>query len=450
MARTQDAGGADLEGGFLPPQLYLPVLILLGYLAFLVTGFDRGLGTARALPLYIFFSLTLLVFQAAISRTRSWWRLAYIVLTSGYSIVYAGERVFDSAGNFTRSPYTYIVINILLVIVFLVDNVSRLESKEGGQGAWREMLPAGTRVYATLATIFAGFAVLFYVSALILDFLGPQNLLRALGLQLGPRYAPIDLNAALGLHLQAPLNLLGTFDIFLAFIATAITLLLFVILGALIVPQVSASSPTARDEARLEARGYGASLATIGRAALAQVSLSLRLVLGPLVWLVPAFSIAAFVQQIAAYLGFAATFPGATLVDLFNPLSKAGLESAGAGITAIGQGLLAILFVILSVVLVEQNIAVIQRAVRIFLETGRFLLLTWAFLLYSLAAINAALVLIGKPPQPEPFQVGAPGLIALLGGLAVALYASASHRATPPSDGARVPVANSASTPRQP
>ncbi|MBF6592297.1 MAG: hypothetical protein IVW57_17430 [Ktedonobacterales bacterium] len=83
--------------------------------------------------------------------------------------------------------------------------------------------------------------------------------------------------------------------------------------------------------------------------------------------------------------------------------------------------------VIAAVVIVEQNGQIIHRAVRIIGETGRVIALTWAFFLYSLAMLNAVVVL-GGFTKVEPFQVGAPGLLALLIGAAFAILAPARPR----------------------
>ncbi|MBF6590074.1 MAG: hypothetical protein IVW57_06010, partial [Ktedonobacterales bacterium] len=329
MATSAEGGGLI---GSIPVRMYLPVLVLLGYVAFLITGFGTRLGAIRPVPLYIFLGLLLLTLQMAISENRSLARAVYVLVTSGFALIYAGERAFNtSTQNFTRSPYTYIIINALLLAVFFFDAIDRRRAHPSGLDAAvtahgtdggldaADRQPVSQLSYGAWATDFAGLAIIFYVAALLLDLLGPQNLLQRLGIpRIGSAYVSVDLNAALHLGLNAPINHLENLDLVVALFATAISLLLLVIIGALVIPDQrneGATAPATSD-------GYGRSLGVILRVALTQVLLSLRLVLGPLVWLIPAFSLAAFAQQVAAYLGFSARFSGASLLDLFNPLSK--------------------------------------------------------------------------------------------------------------------------------
>src|SRR5215469_7894394 len=90
----------------------IPTVMLLGYVAMLVSGYSTGFGSLQSLPLYIYCSLLLLYFQAYISVTYSAWRLLYIFLSSSFVVLFAAEILYNtSPDNFTRSPYTYIVIN---------------------------------------------------------------------------------------------------------------------------------------------------------------------------------------------------------------------------------------------------------------------------------------------------------------------------------------------------
>jgi hypothetical protein len=83
----------------------------------------------------------------------------------------------------------------------------------------------------------------------------------------------------------------------------------------------------------------------------------------------------------------------------------------------------------------EANPAVIGHTLVTLRDTARSIALTWALFMYSLAAINAVVILLGVT-KAAPFQVGAPGLLALLVGIAVLAYESAQV-ARPP---APVPV----------
>ncbi|MFI5272606.1 MAG: hypothetical protein ACHQ4H_06175 [Ktedonobacterales bacterium] len=399
----------------MPARIYLPILIVLGYVAFLITGFGTQLGAFQPVPVYIFFSLLLFTLQLAISETHTVARVSYVILTSGFAIVYAGERVFNSAQNFTRSPYTYIILNALLLIVFVYDALGRRRSRAAQSGTDGARPRPTTRLsYRALATEFAGGAILFYVAAFLLDVLGPQTLFQRLGIpRIGAssHYPGVDLNSALNLNLHTPINLLQNLDLAIALFATAISLLLLVIIGALVIPQSQQTGSVT----------YGRSLDAIITSALRQVSLSLRLVLGPLVLLIPAFSIAAFSQQITEYLRFSAQASWSTLLDLFNPLSKTSLAHVQQGLVTLGFGVLAVGMAVLAVIVMEQKGRIITRAFHIVEETGRVVSWTWAFFLYSLAALNAVVVLTGFT-SVEPFQVGAPGLIALLVGVGFLIY----------------------------
>ena len=123
-----------MQTPLLPPaRITLPILVLGGYAALLITGYDTQLGTVRALPLYAYLCILLLVLQIAISRQRSVLRVFYVLVSSAFAILYAGERAFgpQTNGNFTKSPYTYIVINTLLLIVFVVDVIGRRLDRRG-------------------------------------------------------------------------------------------------------------------------------------------------------------------------------------------------------------------------------------------------------------------------------------------------------------------------------
>lgn len=421
---TPVATGNEGAAPVIPARAYLPILILLGYTAFLITGFGTHLGGFQPVPVYIFFSLLLLTFQLTVSENRSVARIVYVLATSGFALIYAGERVLNtSTKNFTRSPYTYIIINLLLVAVFLLDAIDHRRAHPSGfdtaVSAQARTIPASENVpplsYGAIATDFAGLAILFFIAAFVLDLLGPQNLLTRLGLgKIGQPYVGVDLNQTLGLHLNPPINLLQNLDSLVALGASAIALLFLGIVGALIIPGNQDAG---------EASGFGGSIGRILGLALREVWRSLRLVLGPLVWLIPAFSIAGFARQITTYLNFSSRNSQANILDLFNPLSATSRAHADQGFQTLGLGVLAVLVVVAAVAIIEENGRIIQRAIKIVLDTGRVLALTWAFFLYSLALLNAVVVLAGVT-KVEPFQVGAPGLIALAIGVAFGLVAS--------------------------
>src|SRR5215467_6734032 len=107
-------------------RVIIPAAIIIGYATMIISGFGTQLGSLQSLSLYLYCSLLLLYFQAYISITRTAWWLVYIFLSSAFVVLYAAEVLYNSStDNFTRSPYTYIIINILLVVVFFVGALSR-------------------------------------------------------------------------------------------------------------------------------------------------------------------------------------------------------------------------------------------------------------------------------------------------------------------------------------
>jgi hypothetical protein len=261
----------------------------------------------------------------------------------------------------------------------------------------------------------------------LLDLLGPQDLLRALNLtSRGPTepYISVDLASSLGLaSLPANLTRLQDLNLVFGYGASALALLLLGLVGVLTLAGGQESAPTTTHNS---AALFGGSLREILVAAVNQGLLSLRLVLSPLIWLIPAFSIAALAQGVVAYLNSSSASTGGVL-DLFNPLSPVSVQNIPAGFMNLGLGLLAIGTVIFSVVVVERDTAVIQRTISIFWIASRTLALTIAFFIYSLAALNAFVATISTN-KAEPFQVGAPGLIALIVSVTVVVIAAARPR----------------------
>lgn len=420
LASSSPATPAAVGSVRFPPATVLaPIFFLLGYAVLLFAGFGSGLGTLQALPLYIYFSFLLLVLQWVISGNRSVARVLYIFLTSGFAIVYAGEVLFDpSTGNFTRSSYTYLIINILLLVVFVYDSFDRrrvqrrglsaaLPSTSGASGdAPQRISPLSL---GAVATDFAGLAILFYIASFLIDMISHRTVN-------GHPYINTNLNTLLGLHLNDSIAHLQSLDLVIAFGATAISLLLLGLVGVL-----TAAAPRAHSQSSAT-RIFGGSLRTIAESAFNEVLLSLGLVLGPLVWLIPAFSIGNFSKGVVSYLNYSAA-RSATLLDLFNPVSAATLANRNAGLMELVLGVVAIAAVVLAVVVVEHDGAILQRTIRIYRVAGRSIALTLPFFIYSLAAVNAFAVLVSAT-KAEPFQVGAPGLVALVaGGIFVAVTA---------------------------
>ncbi|MGZ3640190.1 MAG: hypothetical protein ACXVCX_20355 [Ktedonobacterales bacterium] len=425
VSSTEDASGVRLP----PASVLAPVFFLLGYVAMLISGFGKGLGTLQSLPIYIFFCFLLLMLQTGISDNRSVGRIIYIFVSSGFAIVYAGETLFDpSTGNFTRSPYTYIIINILLLAVFFYDAIVRRNlrhqrpnfglAQAGGAPASPNDAFAAHSIrspisYGALGTDFAGLAILLYISSFLVSLISRQQ-------AQGRPWVDVDLNASLGLHLSTTIARLEALDLVLAFGATAASLLFLGLVGVLASSSVPAKGGSA-------VRSFGGSLRTIIDVAFREVLGSLRLVLGPLVWLIPAFCIGYFSRGVVKYFNLSAETHSASILDLFNPLSAASVANFGSGLTNLALGAVAFVAVVAAVAVVEPDGRLLRRTLAIFGLAGRSTALSLAFFIYSLAAVNAFAVLISATTA-EPFQVGAPGLITLLASGAFILYSSLRER----------------------
>ena len=449
-----DTGAQRTPALPLPPAaVILPIFFLVGYATLAISGFDSGLGFVQALPVYTFCGFLLLYLQYYLqaevtkrrsSQFRTVGRLLYIYVTSGFAVVYAGEVIFGGAGNFTQSPYTYLIINALLLIVFIVDAIQRRAADSAALNAIAQTSPDASIVtrlrvlrrmypisYGAFAIDFAGLSILFFISSLLLDLLDKQVWLRAIGVHFGAPYVTVDLNQTFGLHLAPNIHLLEGFDLVIAFAATAISLLFLGLVGVEAVA-TSKEQPISIDQTAngVAVRVFGASIQFILGDALSKTLLSLRLVLSPLVWLIPAFSIGAFSQQVIRYLNRAAQQPGSTLLDLFNPVSTVSIASFGQGVLNIMLGLLALGSVIVAVAVVEHSLTVLRRTLAIFGDGGQILALTLALFLYSLAALNAVIVFASNN-HAEPFQVGAPGLLSLLLGAGFILFTIARSQRRP-------------------
>jgi hypothetical protein len=416
---------------FIPRQVLLPLIVVLGYVAFLITGIDAtgnaSLTDNPPVMLYIYFSLLLVLLQVAISENRSLGRLLYVFIASGFAIVYAGEAIFNAEGhkpgNFTRTAVTYIIINILLFVVFIYDAINRRRMRPGSltaSGADDASAPRVRRSpisYGSFATDFAGLAILCFIAAFLLDTLGQRTVLGWIGVKLGGAYVVVDLNQLFGLNLPAPISHLEGLDLGIGFAAAAVSLLLLVIVGAL---TLSGGENPAANLLRGEER-FGNVLQRILSQAVDQTFLSLRLVLSPLIWLIPAFSIAGFTNNIANYLHISAHNGNSGILDLFNPFTATSLDNLPTLGTVLLLGAIAVGTVILSVAIVEHDSNVILHTLGIFRVAGRIAGLTLGFFLYSLAALNAGAVLF-LGTKAEPFQVGTGGLLALLLGIGLAVY----------------------------
>jgi hypothetical protein len=379
---------------------YIPLLVILAYTAFLMTGFGATLGAWQPVPIYLFLALLLLTFQEVIAAHRSHGRFVYTFLTSAFALLFAGDAVFHpfSKGNFALSPYTYILLFAEVGLVYIWEVITRrMRHPDGLRGTLRS--------FTILAADFAGLAVLLFGSAIILDFLGPHTILRFLGFHPGGPVVTVDLNQALHVSLKPPLNTLQGFNSVAGLVATAAVLICAVIVGGLL----PLGGQGAANASRLS---LAETLRAIWHDVEEQMLDSLGVAVAPLVWLVPSFALAGFTQMVTNYLNRSAATKG-SVADLFNPFSPISRASYGMGIGTLVVGLFAIAVVALAIAVVEHDGEVVRYALRILGATTRVLLVIWVFFIYSLAVINAIVILIGLTNQ-RPFQVGAPSLISLV------------------------------------
>ena len=403
------------------PQISLPLIAILGYAAFLISGFGAGLGAAQPLPIYIFLGLMLLALQAVISVNRSVPRIVYIFLTSGFALVYAAFVYFDKADNFARSPFTYIVINILLVVVFFYDAIDRrrpesqgLQSGTGHMPSPRQSSTIAPFSFGAFAIDFGGLAILLYIASGILTLLTSNPI----GV-LNRAIHPINLGFTIG-----TISTLPALDLVVAIAATAVSLLLLGIIGVLAVAGQGAS-----ESSTTAVTSFGGALRHIFQIATSQVLLSLRLVLGPLVWLVPSFSIALFADNFTVYLNQSAAKSNSSIWDLFNPFSANSQANYGNGFLNLGLAIISVAAVILAVSLVEHEGIIIERTIQILGVAGRTVALTLFLFTLSLAFTNLALVIL-HPSTTKPFQIGSATLISLVATIIFVIYTAITTRRT--------------------
>jgi len=414
-------------------EIALPTLVILGFIAFLVTGFGAGLGQVQPLPVFIFLGILLLLLQLYLSKDRSLLRTLYGLGAATFGLVYAAEASFfpTAPGNFTRKPVTYVIINIIAVIVFVVDAVQRHRAN----GSVQDGAPvrASASFYRNLATDFAGLAILFALSSLLLDSLNTRTVLHVFGVPQSNPYVAVDLNALFGVSLPGNIHTLEGLNLALALVATVVWLLLVVIIGAFAGSGVNANPGSPQGSNQSAFGGFLAALGSIFSRGETQATYSLRSVLQIFIWLIPSFSITLVSQNVANYLNKAAAAQtgntGSNILQLFNPLSTSSVNSFPTGLEVVGLAIVAFAAVVVAVALAEFNRQVIVDTL---LELGTFirvLSLTLVFFSLALAATNAVSILFNIDSS-TPFQVGALTIVALLAFGIYALLANTRRGAT--------------------
>lgn len=439
-----------------PVQVYLLVLGALGYVAILVTGFGSGLGLQQPLILYVYLCLLLLLLQAMIIENHSVQHVLYAFFGSVFFLAYAALVVFYSQEQqFTRSIWFYLVINVVLFGIFLSDVIRRRriypQSALPNQDpivAYLSGLAADFLSFAVLAAILNG-AMSLLASPLLIN--GINN--ASVGQTVAPivtsaphisgqspclGYACNDLQHELGISFGT-IHTLGFMNLVLALLGAVAFLLLFGLIGVVVI-----GNQRARDAAFALPEGTTTTNPTMRfllilrqllAGGLAEAMQSLRSTLGALIWLVPAFIMAFFVQNFAHYLNAAAgcfgsgcqgQSLGSLAITLLNPAAGGVADS----LTAIGfllLGAIAVAAVLTAVAVNELNVKVIQHALDVFSIAGQTVAVTLTFFFFSLMALNAVVYLIGNT-QVLPFQIGAAGFLMLLVAIGFSVAAVVRHR----------------------
>ncbi len=395
-------------------QVTLPIVAILGYTAFFISGFGVVLrdSNTQALPIYIFLGLLLLALQTIISETRTASRFLYVFLTSGFALVYAAEVYFNRVDNFARASWFYFTINVLLVIVFIYDAVARRLPRQqhiNGEPMSARQMQIAPFSFASFATDFAGLAVLFYTTY------GLLNLIASIPIGQDGNPIVITIKPPIGsVSSLAQLDLVGGFS------ASAVALLLTGIVGVLAVAGQN------------NVRAFVGDAGKIAAVAANQVLLSLRLVLGPLVWLIPSFALASFSERFVQYLNNNAAVRNTSIGDLFNPFTPVAVQHYPQAFANVGLLLLAAAAVMLAVAVVEHNGAIIQRTLRLLGVAGITVSVVLFLFIFSLAAVNAVL-LVFNPDARAPFQVGGDTLLALGAAIVVFAYTAITGRGQQPT-----------------
>jgi hypothetical protein len=413
------------------PGVSVAVLVTAGFVAFALTGFydfahaslfGHDFGNQMALqpvPIYAFFSLLLLALQIRISDGRPIRHVAYLLITSGFAIIYSGVISFSTGassatGSTPQGPLsglvtnnaTYIILNFILIAVFVGDAVFRHRRRARRRAL---AVAAGTmqngdqsardvQRFISWSADCAGLALLcLFMWAVLGVFEQSQQILGPLLERLKiipPGQQLFHITVVLyGDPTSASSPRLKDLDRGIALLSGGVSLAFLVMVGLLV------------DILRFLSQ-LGRFLRSLGT----QVFVSLRLVLSPLVWFIPAFLIALFSLELGGY--YSAVQPAANDWEIFNPITSNPLDygQVVAGILLAG---VAVACVIAAVAIVEQDAEILYETIRTLGTAGLRVAVTFVFFIYSLALFNAFLLLINKQ-SPTPFRVGAAGLVAIV------------------------------------
>lgn len=383
------------------------ILLFVGYVAFFLSGFGTflehiGPSSFRAFPLYLYCILLLLILQRQIierannARIKSGMepiaglRRVYIGLASLVALLYAAwAGFFGGPANPLVFPLTYVIVDLIALIGFayeilepkkpsgrLFGDIGRARSTSRWSTSSPEIIALENRVHVVMewASEAASLAVFCILAGVIL--------------QLIAGYVVVSL--PFGAHFFS-LAYLWQFNIALGFLAGFIALFLFVFIAV----QIASATETAR---------FYELLLIVVRYSFEHALASFRVAVSPLIWLFPAFAIAAFAQQVTTFFATAASavLPHG-VVDLFNPFSATNYSYLSDGAIDIGLTIASVLAVLFASVLSEADTHYGAQAARRVAALGRMLVALVPLFLLSLVVFNAFLYITFE--SPLPFQL---------------------------------------------
>jgi hypothetical protein len=365
-------------------RVAIPVLVVLGYAAFILAGYNpfgfpfTRANEALALPLYFYFALVLLTFEIAIAQPGSWGLQVYVTLTSAFTLGFVADTTFFGASNdLAHNPTTYLVINVAAALAFIIGLVTQQMTASGRTTPGDGAAPGG---YSRVATALTGLALLGFLFWGLLAFVEEQ---------LGVR---VSISGLEGIGVTT----LGDLDRDIGLGALFLALVVTVIVGLFSGGQAFLTTLRNILGSAVEESGY-----------------ALRFVLSPFIWIIPAVSLAIFSRQVTQTLVNANANTTGSVWELFNPFSPASQSNYVAALTNLALGVLAVFAVILAVAVLEYSRPAITRALQIIVGTGRALGVVLILFLLSLAVLNTLLILTNVS-LARPFQLGATSLVALV------------------------------------
>jgi hypothetical protein len=422
------------------PPLMIPLLAALILVAFLVTGFKLFLPSDRtnnllSLPIYGSVGVLLLIMQVQISSKRSLWHMLYLLATAGAALVFVGYFLVTAQNaQITRDAALYEIGEAVAAGIFILDAARRRWKVHQATLATKQRDTKAPPSFSQVATFFgdlaadvAGLSIIFYMTWGFLGVLTSPTFAQILLIcsPTQPTCTYVDTSAPGFLSAQATspgLNAINL-NIILAVATTVMALILLGMAALLAITHSTQDAATGRGGEMQFLRALREILVN----ALYHVYISLRLVLNPVIWLVPAIIIAvfAYTTESALIAPISSQCQQQNLfLALFSPVGPCstlaiyGIDFAEAAAIVLAFGV-----VIGTVALAERNFATIKRTREVLVVFGRRLVLALVFFIYAAGAINAVVVLVarimnGTPPNrlaaPIPFHVGATGIIALV------------------------------------